>query len=799
MYKDILMQLRQQRSDIEFHKPLSQQQIQRFENQFHLQIPLEYKRFLIDIGNGGFGPSSGIQPLADILKGFINSKPLLSPHITLAKWEEMIQQGYDYGNGLLLLVVDQHVIHGMYCQDEWYGQMVCIDLEHIECLPRFYVSFDEWYFDFLKETEMGYNTQYFGIQLSGDEETVLGSLHSDFEMTLYSLYKFNGLSDKAFNVLHHFWTSADIFEQLNLTSLFCYQRDSQQDFYLHQLFKNIQDDEMYSYWLDFITEYQRESVLEYNEEIKKCLSVKDSTTIIQALTLLADHLDENSSEITAFCHYHEDDVRQCVRTLLSQNKQKYGYYIYEDVDQRDLRQRLNIQNDRLRYYINGVLQRLPMSPVTIEDIRRVRSLNLTKPCPPSSLLGIDYSIIDSIEVLSYATNLANFDASEYITIHDFTPLISCHKLKRLILSQTQLEDISFIKDLKQLKILDMSHNQISDMSSLCQLEQLTELHIEGNPVTDWNAIAHFKTLHIFVDQVQWETLCNVENVKNWKIHIVDQPSQYKQEFIDFLQPIIKRDDMTKWLEQSIDLRNQFIIHHYFHNEKDIETQLLKEDIKFFCHIQEPRIVENKLTSTLSIHEQCHEIGQMGIVKAGILMKGCETGCYYLSHPFLPSPKNRILKSFDLIDLLYQEYNFYQNVNKKFYQDQTSQKEETTDQLEGHDWIQHFIFYDDFTFIWKSANASSMRVVYEARIKELLADLPGEWKYEDDYDCKYGRIKGDQIHFYVDKQFKASMPVDDFMVKLHQMIDLLFAKYFFTLTQKQRYLDAYEKVLKALNP
>ena len=80
-------------------------------------------------------------------------------YTTIQEWQNMIKQGYDYGNGLLLLVADCHVLHGLYCQGEYYGQMVSIDLDHLDYLPQFYASFDEWYRAFLSETLSGYDTQ----------------------------------------------------------------------------------------------------------------------------------------------------------------------------------------------------------------------------------------------------------------------------------------------------------------------------------------------------------------------------------------------------------------------------------------------------------------------------------------------------------------------------------------------------------------------------------------------------------------------------------------------------------------
>ena len=136
----------------------------------------------------------------------------------------------------------------------------------------------------------GYDTQYFGTQLLGNEEEVLQYLDVDFDLTIYSLYKFKQLSQQTKERLYNDWQQVDIIKQLNLTSLFCYEDDSNQSFYLHQTFKNIKETHLYEYWLELIINYQIDYLQDYYDEIKVCLSSHQINIICQALSLSLIHI-----------------------------------------------------------------------------------------------------------------------------------------------------------------------------------------------------------------------------------------------------------------------------------------------------------------------------------------------------------------------------------------------------------------------------------------------------------------------------------------------------------------------------
>jgi hypothetical protein len=52
------------------HPPLSEQAVREFEVQHRVTLPLEYRRFLLHVGNGGAGPAYGLFKLGEMDDGF---------------------------------------------------------------------------------------------------------------------------------------------------------------------------------------------------------------------------------------------------------------------------------------------------------------------------------------------------------------------------------------------------------------------------------------------------------------------------------------------------------------------------------------------------------------------------------------------------------------------------------------------------------------------------------------------------------------------------------------------------------
>ena len=69
-------------------------------------------------------------------------------------------------------------------------------------------------------------------------------------------------------------------------------------------------------------------------------------------------------------------------------------------------------------------------------------------------------------------------------LEDLPELFGCIHLKSLYLSNNQISDISFLKELTGLQSLDLSNNQISDISFLKELTGLQSLDLSRNQISD---------------------------------------------------------------------------------------------------------------------------------------------------------------------------------------------------------------------------------------------------------------------------------------------------------------------------
>ncbi|MGY2894364.1 SMI1/KNR4 family protein [Deinococcus sp. UYEF24] len=66
--------------------PLREEQIRAFEQRYDLQLPQDYRTFLLTVGNGGAGPSYGMSPLQDL--GWQGLRRPFTPPITFGAFQE---------------------------------------------------------------------------------------------------------------------------------------------------------------------------------------------------------------------------------------------------------------------------------------------------------------------------------------------------------------------------------------------------------------------------------------------------------------------------------------------------------------------------------------------------------------------------------------------------------------------------------------------------------------------------------------------------------------------------------------
>ena len=139
-------------------------------------------------------------------------------------------------------------------------------------------------------------------------------------------------------------------------------------------------------------------------------------------------------------------------------------------------QNVDFPDAELEFVVRGTLGIPPDSPITIEDMQRLRALR-----------AIGFAISD-LTGLEHATQLVVLDL-RISQINNLSPLAELTQLKSLLLSENQISNISPLADLTQLEQLALWTNQIQDLSPLRRLTQLNRLSLANNKITDVSPLA----------------------------------------------------------------------------------------------------------------------------------------------------------------------------------------------------------------------------------------------------------------------------------------------------------------------
>jgi hypothetical protein len=153
-----------------FNKPIKESEVLAFEKKFEIQLPLEYRSFLLNLGNGGAGPYYGLLPLEKwdwFLGGceddteacsMLQSPCLLIPDLPEKKeeWKSVLRDeackkgisptGWDSYQGTITLCDQGCTYYAVLILNGPYtGRIVNIDM--MGNSPRFspYSSFLDWY------------------------------------------------------------------------------------------------------------------------------------------------------------------------------------------------------------------------------------------------------------------------------------------------------------------------------------------------------------------------------------------------------------------------------------------------------------------------------------------------------------------------------------------------------------------------------------------------------------------------------------------------------------------------------
>lgn len=190
----------------QLNAPIPMQKIIDFEQQHGIQLPIEYKLFLTEIGHAGesfsnsaAGPFYGIYPFGEQYQLFSNdfdqalltNPTLLTPHTTHEIWQAQIQELYaenlsdhEYEQqeakifGGLFVIGSQGCgySHALILNGIYTGKVVNISIDHDKPKFGYEAHFLDWYERWLDEVIDGnlQNTHaWFGYQMGGTESDLM--------------------------------------------------------------------------------------------------------------------------------------------------------------------------------------------------------------------------------------------------------------------------------------------------------------------------------------------------------------------------------------------------------------------------------------------------------------------------------------------------------------------------------------------------------------------------------------------------------------------------------------------------
>ncbi|MBD1868442.1 leucine-rich repeat domain-containing protein [Cyanobacteria bacterium FACHB-471] len=104
------------------------------------------------------------------------------------------------------------------------------------------------------------------------------------------------------------------------------------------------------------------------------------------------------------------------------------------------------------------------------------------------ILDLGETQISDVSPLKNLTQLTRLDLDETL-VTDVSHLSGLTQLKELYLFKDQVIDLSALSGLTQLTLLHLSETQVTDLSALSGLTQLKELYLSGTQVTDLSALS----------------------------------------------------------------------------------------------------------------------------------------------------------------------------------------------------------------------------------------------------------------------------------------------------------------------
>ncbi len=143
---------------------------------------------------------------------------------------------------------------------------------------------------------------------------------------------------------------------------------------------------------------------------------------------------------------------------------------------------VSIENSDLEAAIRVKAQK-PEGPITVADLKRLRSLNLSRVDVPELDICLFHHMKELRELFLGPSGIS-----------DLTPISGSTKMETLGVARNPIEDISSLSEMTKLDRLDLAKTKVKDLSPLSKLTALTELTLDGSEVEDISVLSDLTKL-----------------------------------------------------------------------------------------------------------------------------------------------------------------------------------------------------------------------------------------------------------------------------------------------------------------
>lgn len=343
------------------NKPIDIKTVEDFEKKHNISLPIEYKLFVTEIGNGGIssgdpgaGPHYGIYEFGkrfslsygDLETLQIQNPTKVFPKIDVETWDSWIDNLYrkemleadfnkteaEIWGGIFIIGTKGCTFHhGLILNGPHTGKIVNVDNGDFQ-VPKFSYeeNFLDWYERWLDDILEGNLTQEnsgaFGYQMGGKEKDLLQLFlnvtdEETKEDVLYALLFKKSISDETLHFLNQNYDLESIPTQILILKLLVIHRHPSAHELLKEMYdKNLIDALQITHW------YIKENHQPWVELVKKYIpTIEDKNAFDFATYILAKDEFEDFSILKPFIHHPESSFRKATLYTFSLSTNKTVY------------------------------------------------------------------------------------------------------------------------------------------------------------------------------------------------------------------------------------------------------------------------------------------------------------------------------------------------------------------------------------------------------------------------------------------------------------------------------------------